>query len=29
MTVDGKAVEGNIIPHEEGKTSVNVVVTMG
>ena len=29
MTVDGKQVEGNIIPYEKGKTEYNVVVTMG
>ena len=29
MTVDGKAVEGHIIPYETGKTDVNVEVVMG
>ena len=29
MTVDGKAVEGHIIPYEKGKAEYNVVVTMG
>ena len=29
MTVDGKAVEGHIIPYEAGKTDVNVEVVMG
>ncbi len=29
MTVDGKEVSGNIIPHEAGKTDVNVEVIMG
>ena len=29
MTVDGKAVEGHIIPYEAGKTDVNVEVIMG
>ncbi len=29
MTVDGKAVDGCIIPYEKGKTTYQVVVTMG
>ncbi len=29
LTVDGKAVEGCVIPYEKGKTSYDVVVTMG
>lgn len=29
MTVDGAAVEGNIIPYDKDKKEVNVVVTMG
>jgi len=29
MTVDGKTVEGHIIPYEKGKTDINVVITMG
>ncbi|MCM1119743.1 MAG: glycosyl transferase [bacterium] len=29
MTVDGVAVEGNIIPYDKAKKEVNVVVTMG
>ena len=29
MTVDGKAVEGCVIPYEKGKTNYDVVVTMG
>jgi cellobiose phosphorylase len=29
MTVDGKAVDGCVIPYEKGKTSYDVVVTMG
>ncbi|MCM1560360.1 MAG: glycosyl transferase [Butyrivibrio sp.] len=29
MTVDGKAVEGHIIPYEKGKAEYNVVITMG
>ncbi|MCR4586802.1 MAG: glycosyl transferase [Lachnospiraceae bacterium] len=29
MTVDGAAVEGNVIPYEKGKTTYNVVVEMG
>ena len=29
MTVDGTAVEGNMIPLVSGKTSVNVEVVMG
>ena len=29
MTVDGAAVEGCVIPYQEGKTSYEVVVTMG
>ena len=29
MTVDGKAVDGNVIPFEAGKSDVNVEVVMG
>ena len=29
MTVDGKAVDGHIIPYEKGKEEYNVVITMG
>ena len=29
MTVDGAAVDGNIIPYDKDKKEVNVVVTMG
>ncbi len=29
LTVDGKAVDGCVIPYEKGKTSYDVVVTMG
>ncbi|MCH5344221.1 MAG: glycosyl transferase [Acetatifactor sp.] len=29
MTVDGKALEGNIIPYEKGKAQYEVVITMG
>ena len=29
MTVDGKAVDGHIIPYEKGKAEYNVVITMG
>ena len=29
MTVDGKAVDGHIIPYEKGKTEYNVTVVMG
>jgi cellobiose phosphorylase len=29
LTVDGKAVEGCVIPYEKGKTEYDVVVTMG
>lgn len=29
MTVDGRAVEGNVIPYEKGKAAYDVVVTMG
>ncbi len=29
MTVDGKAVEGHIIPYEKGRKEYNVVITMG
>lgn len=29
MTVDGKEVDGNVIPYEKGKTEYHVVVTMG
>ena len=29
MTVDGKAVDGHIIPYEKGKEAYNVVITMG
>ncbi len=29
MTVDGSAVEGNIIPYDKNKKEINVVVTMG
>ncbi len=29
ITVDGKAVEGCVVPYEKGKTQYNVVVTMG
>ena len=29
MTVDGKQVDGNIIPYVNGKKEYNVVVTMG
>ena len=29
MTVDGKAVDGHIIPYEKGKKEYNVVITMG
>ena len=29
MTVDGTAVEGNVIPFDKDKKEVNVVVTMG
>ncbi len=29
MTVDGKAVDGHIIPYEKGKEAYDVVITMG
>ncbi|MBQ8327765.1 MAG: glycosyl transferase [Lachnospiraceae bacterium] len=29
MTVDGKAVDGCVVPYEKGKTEYNVVITMG
>ena len=29
MVVDGKAVDGCVIPYEKGKEVYNVVVTMG
>ena len=29
LTVDGKAVDGHIIPYEKGKEEYNVVITMG
>ena len=29
MTVDGAAVDGNVIPYAEGKTEYNVEVVMG
>ena len=29
MTVDGKAVDGHILPYEKGKEEYNVVITMG
>ena len=29
MTVDGKTVDGHVIPYEKGKTNYDVVITMG